>query len=58
MTRTEIITRLCEIAAGLEGLGGQAAQYGTQLTEMLEAIQESPAASGTPFEGGKEGGAL
>ena len=40
MTRTEAITRLCEIAAGLEELGGEAAQYGTQLTEVLEAIQE------------------
>lgn len=40
MTRTEAITRLCEIASGLKDLEGQATQLGVELTQVLEALQE------------------
>lgn len=39
MTRTEIITRLCEINAGLADLQGQAQQLGIELQTLMEEIQ-------------------
>lgn len=41
MTRTEIITRLCEIDAGLADLKGQAEQLGVELQTLMEEMQES-----------------
>ena len=39
MTRTEIITRMCEIHAGLEDLRGQAEQLGVEMAQLMEQIQ-------------------
>ena len=39
MTRTEIITRLCEINAGLADLKGQAEQLGIEMATLMEQIQ-------------------
>ena len=41
MTRTEIITRLCEIASGLADLQGQAQQLGIELQNLMQEMQES-----------------
>ncbi len=41
MTRTEIITRLCEINAGLADLKGQAEQLGVEIQTLMEEMQES-----------------
>ena len=40
MTRTEIITRLCEINAGLTDLKGQAEQLGVEMQNLMEEIQK------------------
>lgn len=40
MTRTEIITRMCEINAGLADLKGQAEQLGVELSTLMEQIQQ------------------
>ena len=40
MTRTEIITRLCEINAGLADLQGQAQQLGIELQTLMEEMSE------------------
>ncbi len=40
MTRTEIITRLCEINAGLADLRGQAEQLSVELSTLMEQIQQ------------------
>lgn len=40
MTHTECITRLCEIAAGLTDLQGQAQQLSIELQEVLRDMQE------------------
>lgn len=39
MTRTEIITRMCEINAGLADLKGQAEQLCVEMTQLMEQIQ-------------------
>lgn len=39
MTRAEIITRMCEINAGLADLKGQAEQLGVEMTQLMEQIQ-------------------
>ncbi len=41
MTRTEIITRMCEIASGLADLKGQAEQLGVELQTLMEEMQKS-----------------
>ena len=41
MTQTEIITRLCEINAGLADLQGQAQQLGIEMQTLMEEMQES-----------------
>ncbi len=41
MTRTEIITRLCEIASGLADLQGQAEQLGVELQTLMHEMQET-----------------
>ena len=40
MTRTEIITRLCEINSGLADLKGQAEQLGVEMQNLMEQIQK------------------
>lgn len=40
MTRTEIITRLCEVNAGLADLQGQAQRLGVELQTLMEEIQK------------------
>lgn len=40
MTRTEIITRLCEINAGLADLQGQAQQLGIELQTLMQEMSE------------------
>lgn len=40
MTRTEIITRLCEINAALADLRGQAEQLGVEVQSLIEEIQK------------------
>ncbi len=40
MTRTEIITRLCEINAGLADLQGQAQQLGIELQTLMEEMSK------------------
>ena len=40
MTRTEIITRLCEIASGLADLKGQADQLGIEMQTLMEEMQK------------------
>ena len=40
MTRTERITRLCEISAGLADLQGQAQQLGIELHEVILDMQD------------------
>lgn len=40
MTKVEATTRLCEIAAGLKDLEGQAAQLQVELAEVIEALQK------------------
>ena len=39
MTQTEIITRLCEINAGLADLQGQAQQLGIEMQTLMEEMQ-------------------
>lgn len=39
MTRTEIITRMCEINAGLADLKGQAEQLGIEMQTLMEEMQ-------------------
>ena len=39
MTRTEIISRMCEINAGLADLRGRAEQLGVEMTQLMEQIQ-------------------
>lgn len=41
MTRTEIITRLCEIAAGIADLQGQAEQLGVEMQNLMLEVQQS-----------------
>lgn len=41
MTRTETITRLCEIAAGIADLQGQAEQLGIEMQNLMLEIQQS-----------------
>ena len=41
MTRTEIITRLCEISSGIADLKGQAEQLGVELQTLMEEMQKS-----------------
>ena len=41
MTRTEIITRLCEINAGLADLQGQAEQLGIEMQNLMQEMQQS-----------------
>ena len=38
MRRIEVITRMCEIAAGLKELEGPAAQLGTELNEVIQSL--------------------
>lgn len=40
MTRTEIITRLCEINAGIADLQGQAQQLGIEMQTLMEEMSE------------------
>lgn len=40
MKLTEIITRLCEINAGLADLKGQAEQLGVELSTLMEEMQQ------------------
>ena len=40
MTRTETITRLCEIAAGIADLQGQAEQLGIEMQTLMEEMQK------------------
>lgn len=40
MTRTEIITRMCEIASGLADLQGQAEQLGIEMQNLMQEIQQ------------------
>lgn len=40
MTRTEIITRLCEFNAGLADLKGLAEQLGVEMQNLMEEIQK------------------
>ena len=41
MTRTETITRLCEIAAGIADLQGQAEQLGVEMQNLMLEVQQS-----------------
>ena len=41
MTRTEIITRMCEIASGLADLQGQAEQLGIEMQNLMLEVQQS-----------------
>ena len=41
MTRTETITRLCEIAAGIADLQGQAEQLGIEMQNLMLEIEQS-----------------
>ena len=41
MTRTEIITRLCEIAAGIADLQGQTEQLGVEMQNLMLEMQQS-----------------
>lgn len=43
MTRTEIITRMCEITAGLADLRGQAEQLGVEMQNLMLEMQETDA---------------
>lgn len=40
MTRTEIITRLCEINSGLADLQGQAQQLGIEMQTLIQEMQK------------------
>lgn len=40
MTRTEIITRLCEVSAGLAELQDKARELGTELQTLMQQLQE------------------
>lgn len=40
MTRTEIITRMCEIRSGLADLKGQAEQLDVEMQTLMEQIQQ------------------
>lgn len=40
MTRTEIITRLCEVSAGLAELQDKARELGTELQTLMQEMQE------------------
>ena len=39
MKRTEVITRMCEINAGLADLKGQAEQLGIEMQTLMEEMQ-------------------
>lgn len=40
MTRTEIITRLCEVNAGLSELQNRAQELGAELQTLMQQMQE------------------
>lgn len=42
-TRTEIITRLCEVSAGLAELQENARKLGTELQSLMQEMQEGGA---------------
>lgn len=41
MTRTEIVTRLCEITSGIADLKGQAEQLQLEVQQLTEQIQKA-----------------
>ena len=41
MTRTEIVTRLCEITSGIADLKGQAEQLQLETQQLIEEIQKA-----------------
>lgn len=41
MTRTEIITRLCELASAMADLKGQAEQLQLETQQLIEEIQKT-----------------
>lgn len=41
MTRTEIVTRLCEISSGIADLKGQAEQLQLEAQQLIEEIQKA-----------------
>ena len=40
MTRTEIITRLCELVSGMSDIKGQAEQMMLETQQLIEEIQK------------------